>query len=49
MNKDTKYTDLRPLWKKALFGSYLILPLKYDDTPNKAYIDQTFKPFVLRT
>lgn len=49
MNKDTKYTDLRPLWKKALFGSYLILPLKYDDTPNKAYINQTFKPFVLRT
>lgn len=44
-----EYLSLRSLWEKALFGSYLVVPLKYDDAPNMDYIRRVFKPIRLET
>lgn len=42
MEGTVKYEDLKALWKKASYASYLIMPLKYDDAPNKTYINDIF-------
>ena len=44
-----EYLSLRSLWEKALFGSYLVVPLKYNDAPNMDYIRRVFKPIRLET
>lgn len=45
----SEYLALRSLWEKALFGSYLVVPLKYDEKPEMDYIRRVFEPMALTT
>lgn len=45
-----EYLALHSLWEKAVFGSYLIVPLKYDEGGLKTdYIRRVFTPMMLTT
>ncbi len=45
-----EYLALQSLWEKARFGSYLIVPLKYDEGGlNQEYMSHLFMPMTLTT
>lgn len=49
MKISPEYEKLHALWEKALFGSFLIMPLKYDGLPKEDYILRYFEPVTLNT